>query len=78
MKVPGIGGYTCGQLYLGLISRMMNFYPLKTKNGTAQIQAYRDFMRYEGVPTALHRDGAPEQKCQGITDINREMQVKDT
>ena len=78
MKQPGIGGYTCGQLYIGLMSRMLNFYPLKNKNGTSQLQAYQDFVHYEGVPTALHRDAAPEQKCQAITDLNREMQVKDT
>ena len=40
--------------------------------------AYQDFMRYEGVPEGLHRDGAPEKKVQKIMDINREIRVKDT
>ena len=42
------------------------------------LHAYQDFMRYEGVPTCLHPDLAPEQKIEEIIKINRDMRVKDT
>ena len=51
---------------------------MKSRAGTNIIAAYQDFMRYEGVPAGLHRDGAPEEKIDEIIDINREMKVKDT
>ena len=41
-------------------------------------KVYDDFMRYEGVPSCLHRDLAPEQKSEHITNTNRRMMVKDS
>ena len=35
-------------------------------------------MRYEGVPSTLHRDLAPEQKSEHIINTNRKMMVKDS
>src|SRR5210317_962225 len=60
------------------MSRMINFYPMKSKEAVHVVAAYQDFMRYKGVPEGLQRDGAPEEKVQKIIDINREMRVKDT
>ena len=51
---------------------------MKSKEATNIVAAYQDFMRYEGIPQCLHRDGASEEKVQKIIDINREMKVKDT
>ena len=42
------------------------------------VNAYKDFMREEGVPSSLHRDCSPEQKVQEITEINRDMRVEDS
>src|SRR5210317_1835488 len=78
MQTPGLDGSTCGQVFIGLMSRMINFYPMKSKEVVHVVAAYQDFMRYEGVPEGLHRDAAPEEKVQKILDINREMRVKDT
>src|SRR5210317_958837 len=78
MQTPGLDCSTCGQMFIGLMSRMLNFYPMKFKEEVHVVTAYQNFMRYEGVPEGLHRDGAPEQKVQKIMDINREMRVKDT
>ena len=77
-EVQSINGYNCGQVFIGLVSRMINFYPMKSKEGTNIIAAYQDFMRYEGVPSGLHRDGAKEERLEKLIDINREMKVKDS
>ena len=49
-----------------------------SKEKTHIVNAYKDFMRYEGIPEGLHRDLAPEQKVDDIIDINRTMRVRDT
>ena len=76
--VQSVNGYNCGQVFIGLVSRMINFYPMKSKEGNNIIVAYQDFMRYEGVPEGLHRDMAPEEKVDKIIDLNRNMKVRDT
>ena len=78
MQTTNVNGYTCGQVFIGLMSRMINFYPMKSKEATNIVAAYQDLMRYEEVQQGLHRDGASEEKVQKIIDINREMKVKDT
>ena len=77
-STTGQEGSTCAQVFLGLMSRMINFYPMYSKEATHVTQSCQDFMREQGVPTGLHRDMAPEEKGQKITDINRNMMVKDT
>ena len=59
--LPGYDQSTCAQLFVGLMSRMMNFYPMPSKAGGYQLKACLDFHREEGVPPVLHRDKAPEQ-----------------
>jgi len=39
---------------------MINIYPMPQKGNGWIYKAYNDFMRYEGVPSYLHRDLAPE------------------
>ena len=60
------------------MSRMINLYPMYSKEKKHVLNAYKDFMRYEGTPEGLHRDLAPEQKVDDIIDINRTMRVRDT
>ena len=78
MATPGFCGSTCAQVFVGLISRMINVYPMPSKAHGYVLKAYQDFMRYEGVPEGLHRDLAPEEKVEKIIDLNRKMMVKDT
>src|SRR5210317_1951086 len=78
MQTPGLDGSTCGQVFIGLMSRMINFYPMKSKAAVHVVAAYQDIMRYVGILEGLHKDRTPEAKVQKIMDINREMRVKDT
>ena len=78
MGTPGYDGSTCEQVFVGLVSRMINVYPMPSKAHGHIFKAYQDFMRYEGAPQGLHRDLAPEEKVDKILDLNREMMVKDT
>ena len=64
MQIPGYDGSACGQVFVGLISRMINFFPMPSKASTHIVKAYQDFMRYEGVPEGLHRDLASEEKVE--------------
>ena len=77
-QVKGIDGSNCCQLFLDLMSRMINLYPMYSKEKIHVLNAYKDFMRYEEIPEKLHRDLAPEQKVDDIIDINRTMRVRDT
>ena len=74
-QVRGIDGSNCCQLFLGLMSKMINLYPMYSKEKTHIVNAYKDFMQYEGIPEGLHRDLTPEQKVDDIIDINRTMRV---
>ena len=78
MASSGFCGSTCAQVFVGLMSRMINVYPMPSKAHGYVLKAYQDFMRYEGVPEGLHRDLAPEEKVGKIIDLNRDMMVKDT
>jgi hypothetical protein len=66
----------CAQVFYGVTSHMINVYGLQSK--AQAIEAYRDFMKAEGVPSILQRDGAAEQRSQAFIQLNREMEVKDT
>ena len=78
MTTKGFCGSTCGQVFVGLMSNMINFYKMPSKASGHIYQSYQDFMRYEGVPETLHRDLVPEQKIDRITELNRDMMVKDS
>ena len=78
MAIPGWDGSTCGQVFVGQISRIFTFYPMPSQASVYIIKAYQDFMRYEGVPEGVHCDLAPEQKVEKNMQLNKEMVVKDT
>ena len=59
MSKSGFCGSTCKQVYLGLMSRMLNVYPMPSKAQGYILKSYQDSMRYEGLPEGLHRDLAP-------------------
>src|SRR5210317_1676739 len=73
MQTPGLDGSTCGQVFIGLMSKMISFYLMKAKNSVYVVAVYQVFMRYEGVPEVLNKNGAPEEKFEKIIDINRAM-----
>ena len=76
--VKGTDGSKCAQLFIGLVSNMINVYPMISKAGVHILQAYKDFMRHEGVPACLHRDYSKEQMTEDITALNRDYMVRDT
>ena len=78
MNTPGFDGSTCEQLFVGLMSCMINVYPMPSKASTHIYKAYQDFMRYEGVPEGLHRDLPPKENTEKILQLNRDMMVKGT
>ena len=39
--------------------------------------AYRDYIRDHGAPSALRRDNAKEEQSETITEINRKYMIKD-
>ena len=71
-NVTGFKGSTYAQLFVGLRSNMINVYPMKSKASTHIVQAYKDFMHYEGVPACLYHDDSKEQKTFEITDLKRD------
>ena len=44
MSESGYDGSECEQVFVGLISRMINVYPLKSKAHGNILRAYQDFM----------------------------------
>ena len=75
---PSFTGETCAQIYYGLMSTMINIYQMFSKSTSNILPTYQDFLRYEGVPEALHRDLDPEEKDHKIIELNHRMMVKDT
>ena len=59
-----LGGATCGHVFYGIQSHMINFYPMKSENEGPT--AYEDFLRFEGCPTLLRRDNSQMQMGPGI------------
>jgi hypothetical protein len=72
----GVTGKSCAQVFYGLTSHMMNVYGMKSKNKVPAI--YKDFIREEGIPLILHRNGATKQASEKMKDINMEFIVKDS
>ena len=63
-----LGGYTCAQVFYGIISHMINVYGMKTESDGPY--AYEDFLREEGAPRILRRDNAKMQCGDKILSIN--------
>ena len=78
MNTKGWGNVHDLQIFFGLFSRMMNSFPIPSKEKVHVTKAYQDFCQQEGCPTCLHRDQAPEQMCDKITEWNCQMMIKDS
>ena len=75
----GYDGSNATQVFFGLLSRCINVYHMPSNKSGHVLKAYQDFMRYEGVPSCLHRDLSPEQKIvEKIIQLNRDLRVKAT
>ena len=68
-------GFTAAQVFFGTKSHFIFIYGIKSKGEFPQ--AYRDFIRDHGAPSALRRDNAKEEQSELVKDINREFMVKD-
>ena len=59
-----LGGATCRQVFYGIQSHVINFYPIKSENEGPT--AYEDFLHLEGCPTLLRRDNSKMQTGQNL------------
>jgi hypothetical protein len=73
--VKAIGGYDCAQVFYGMTSRCINVYGMKSKSEFPKV--YQDFLRNEGIPTVLRRDGAKEEDSIEVTKLQRKYLIKD-
>ena len=70
-----ISGNSWLQCFYGCVSHCINVEPL---HGKGQFpDAYNDFIRKHGIPSVLRRDLAGEEKSAVVTEINRNLHVKD-
>ena len=67
--------FTGAQVYYGLKSHCVNIYGFKSKGEFPT--NYKDFIRYEGAPSILRRDNAPEEQSNQVQEIQRNLYVKD-
>ena len=63
-----LGGPTCAQVFYGVNSYMINIYGMKSESEMPN--AYKDFIRDEGIPCILRRDNSQIQKGTRTTRIN--------
>jgi hypothetical protein len=68
-------GYTGMQVFYGLTSHNINVYGGKSKSECPDL--YRDFIHYEGAPSALRRDNASEEKSSTMDEIQRSIYSRD-
>ena len=73
--VPSFTGRTCAQVFYGISSHVINVYGMRKESEFPQ--TYKDFMREEGIPTALRRDLAKAERSKKVDEINREYLIRD-
>src|SRR5688500_491134 len=62
-------------VFYGTKSHAIHVYRIKSKGEFPN--AYRDYIRDHGAPSALRRDNAKKEQSEVIKDINREYMIKD-
>ena len=67
--------FTGAQVYYGLKLHCVNLYGFKAKGEFST--NYKDFIRYEGAPSILRRDSAPEEQNNQVQEIQRNLYIKD-
>ena len=73
--IPGHGGATMAQLYVGRSSGHTKLYPMKTES--QMHQTLEDYLRDEGAPNLLFSDNAKTQTGFKVHDILRLYKIKD-
>ena len=68
-------GYVGAQVFYGTKSHTIFIYGLRKKGEFPKL--YRDFIREHGAPSTLRRDNAREEQFEEVTEINRELLIKD-
>ncbi len=73
--VPGHGGCTMCQIFVGMISEHIALYPMKNKGSVPN--ALRDFIRNFGAMKGLRSDNSKEQTSEAMKDIFHMYMIDD-
>ena len=73
-SVPALGGATCMQLYVGLTSKFIATYAMKTESEGAETLS--DFVRDYGAPYHIRSDNAKMETGHAFTAICRKYNIK--
>jgi hypothetical protein len=73
-SIPALGGATCMQLYVGVTSRFIAVYAMKTESEGAETLA--DFVRDYGAPYHIRSDNAKMETGHAFTAICRKYNIK--
>lgn len=73
-STPALGGYTCAQLYYGVMSKYIALYPMvRESQGPETLE---DFCRYKGAPIKLKNDNAQMETGKTWTEICRKYNIE--
>ena len=75
MPVRSLEGYICSQVFVGTTSHQKFVYGMRTESEFPNI--YRDHLRTRGIPHTLRRDNAKAQDSKEVSQIHRELIIKD-
>ena len=69
-----IGGFTCAQIFCGMISKYIAIYPMKKESDGPD--ALEDFIRYQGAPIKIKSDNAQMEIGKAWTMICRKYNIE--
>jgi len=70
-----IEGYYCAQVFFGMTSKSLFVAGMKTESEFPDV--YLDFIRQNGIPSALRRDNAKSEMSQRVKNIHRDLVIAD-
>jgi len=68
-------GYYCAQVFFGMTSKSLFVAGMKTESEFPDV--YLDFIRQNGIPSALRRDNAKSEMSQRVRQIHRDLVIAD-
>ena len=71
--IPGHGGCTMVQIYVGIVSHLTQAYPMKSENQI--VNTLRDFIRFWGAPNNLKSDNAKAIQGQAVLECLRQYLI---
>ena len=75
-SIRSLEGYWCAQVFYGCTSRRLDVFGMKDSDGEFP-EAYMDFIRQRGIPSALHCDNAKAQQSERVKRIHRDLVIAD-